>query len=93
MFGPLSPSPRRLKVLCRTERNDRVAVAEEEQRNLWAAEKLLDQHTAFGQVVFGVAERRRTISAHEHPLACGESVSLDHVWCAEFVERIRNLGQ
>lgn len=92
MLGPAVAVERALEVLRGAERADRVAVAQEEQRDLGTGQELLDQHRARGEVVLGVGEGFRPVGRDDDALARGQTVGLDHVRSAELVERGFDVG-
>ncbi|VXB50134.1 conserved hypothetical protein [Curtobacterium sp. 8I-2] len=75
-----------LVVLRGAERTHVVAVAQEEQGDLFAVEELLDHDVAVLEPVGGVVDRGLAVVGDEHALAGGEPVGLDHVRCAELVD-------
>ncbi|BDZ48100.1 hypothetical protein GCM10025867_03410 [Frondihabitans sucicola] len=77
----------------RAERDDGVAVGEQEERDFGALEELLDQDRAVLQPVRRVLEGGVAVVRDEHALARGETVGLDDVGGAELVERGGGLGQ
>ena len=56
VFGPVSPSPIRLKSCAGRHRDGALAVAQREQRQLLALEELLDQHARAGLAEAAVDE-------------------------------------
>ncbi len=56
-----------LVVLSRSERQHRVAVAQEEERDFLSGEELLDEHGSEAEVVGGVLDRGHAVRRDEHP--------------------------
>ena len=94
MFGPVSPSPTRLKSCAAASGPRRLAVAEREQRDLLADQQLLDHDRAPGlaeraadEAGLDGGQRARAIGADRDALAGREAVGLDDAGAAELVDR------
>ncbi len=88
VFGPVSPSPTRLKSCAGCSGTTVVAVGDREERHLRAVEVLLDHHPLAGG---GVRQRLVAVVGHDDALAGGEPVVLDDVRGAELVEGVGDL--
>ncbi len=76
-----------LVVLGGRERQHVVPVTQQEEGDLLAVEKLLDENASLAEPVGRVSESRVPIRGDQHALAGGQAIGLDHVGCTIFVDR------
>ena len=95
VFGPLSPSPTRLKSCAGQQRHHRVAVDQAEQRHLRTVEVGLQQHRvpAVEQGAWRAPWPRRGRWLTTTPLPGGQAVVLDHVGRGEAGQRGVEVGR
>ena len=77
----------------RTQRHDRVAVAQQKKADLFAGQELFDEHPALLQVVLGVRDGGGAMVGDDDAFARGQAVGLDHVGGAELIDRGLGLGE
>ena len=99
VLGPASPSPIRLKSWAGTRGTARRPVAEDEQRALLARQPLLDHDVAPGVAEGGARELGVDVGAglverlgHQHALAGGQAVGLDHPGPGQRLEVVQGGG-
>ena len=83
MFGPVSPSPIRLKSRAGASGSARLAVAQREHRQLVAVEELLDDHGLVAEAALDQHRLERgaglaLVRGDHDALARGQAVGLDH---------------